>query len=249
MKLLGHAWVAVNAVPKGDRNLLILGSILPEIMYYTSNHPFEYEEIHEGGDIVYNYLKKKKPDWTDLGLGMLTHSVKMGADKFNFDENLTILGYEGEKVDELRRKLVEVLGITYETAKIRAHNIMELAVELRIIKKHPEFVDEFNEAIASKEIRTEIKKVLSGCFSKDSKSVSASVDVLLGKAKPGYFKDALGLASLWAELSKQFDPAFDRRQLAKLLIELQKSYSGKDKEFLKKCINWTKKNIESFKSI
>ena len=60
MKLLGHAWVAVNAVPKGNRKLLILGSILPEIMYYTTNHPFEFEGIHEGGDKVYNYLKKKK---------------------------------------------------------------------------------------------------------------------------------------------------------------------------------------------
>ena len=246
MKLLGHAWVAVNAVPKGNRKLLILGSILPEIMYYTTNHPFEFEDIHEGGDIVYNYLKRQKPDWTNLGLGMLAHSVKMGADRFNFDDNLKILGYEGDKVDALRKKLTEVLGITYETAKTRVHNILELATELRIIKENPEFVNEFNQAIADMKTRKEIKKILTGCFDKDLKRVSKSVDELLNKAKPDYFKNAEGLARLWAELTRDFDPRFDTKKLADLLSQLQKDYQGKDKEFLKKCIAWTKNNIETY---
>ena len=33
MKLLGHGWVGVNAVPDGNKKLLILGSILPEIIH------------------------------------------------------------------------------------------------------------------------------------------------------------------------------------------------------------------------
>ena len=231
MKLLGHAWVAVNAVPKGNRKLLILGSILPEIMFYTKDHPFEYEEIHEGGDIVYKYLKKKKPEWADLGLGMLAHSVKMGADRFNFDDNLKMLGYEGDKVDDLRKKLTQVLGITYETSKTRAHNILELAIELRIIKENPEFVDEFTKAIADKKTRSEIKNILTDCFDKDKKSASKSVDELLDKVKPDYFENAEGLAKLWAELSRDFDPQFDSKQLADFLNQLQKDYQGKDKEF------------------
>lgn len=249
MKLLGHAWVAVNAVLGGNRKLLILGSILPEIMYYTSNHPFVYEEIHEGGDIVYSCLKKKKPDWADLGLGMLAHSVKMGADNFNLDESLKILGYKGERVEKLRKKLTEVLGITYEVAKIRAHNIIELAVELRIIKENPEFVVEFNTAIADKKVRKEIKKILSSCFDKELERVSKSVDELLNKAKPDYFLNAEGLARLWAELSHDFDPHFDPKELAVLLTQLHKDYQSRDREFIQGCVNWTKKNIESFKRI
>jgi hypothetical protein len=73
MKLIGHAWVAVNAVPQGNKKLLMLGSILPEIMYYTKDHPFKFEEIHEGGDKVYKYLRDKLPEFADLGLGMLAH--------------------------------------------------------------------------------------------------------------------------------------------------------------------------------
>lgn len=248
MKLLGHAWVAVNAYPKGNRKLLILGSILPEIMYYSTNNPFEKEEIYEGGDLVYEYLMKNNPKWKDLGLGMLAHSVKMGADRFNLDDNLEILGYKGQQVDELRNKLTEVLGISYETAKTRAHSIMELAVETRIIKEHSDFVGEFNKAIADKKARTEIKEILADCFDKEPESVSKSVDELLNKAKPGYFQNAEGLAKLWSELSRNFDPRFDTSELGALLTELQEGYFGKDKEFLKRCIAWTKGNLEKFEN-
>lgn len=244
MKLLGHAWVAVNAYPRGNRRLLILGSILPEIMYYTKKHPFDFEETHEGGDRVYQYLKDKKSDWTDLGLGMLAHSAKAGADKYNIDENLALLGYEGDRVDELRTRLSEVLGITYERAKIWAHNILQLAIELKIIRQNPDFVKEFNEAIADKDTKEEIKRILADCFQKDPESVFISVDELFDKAKPEYFKDAEGLANLWSELSREFGSEFDREKLAELLQGLSAGYGNRDEVFLRECINWTKVNLE-----
>lgn len=245
MKLLGHAWVAVSAHPEGRRNLLILGSVLPEIMYYTKDHPFEFEEIHEGGDEVYKYLKSKKPDFADLGLGMLAHSVRAGADKYNLYESLSTLGYSGNKVDELRDKLSDVLGITYETAKTRAHSILELAVELRIIRENPDFITEFNQAIANKKVRRQVIEILSDCFEKSIEDVAKSVNELLNKAKPGYFKGASGLASLWVELSKEFDPPPNKEKLARLLQDLSKSYKGRDNIFLKECIAWTKNNLDS----
>lgn len=244
MKLLGHAWVAVNVLPEGNKKLLILGSILPEIMYYTKNHPFKFEEIHEGGDKVYQYLKENKPDWIDLGLGMLAHSVKAGADKYNFDENLALLGYKGIEVNKLGARLADSLGVSCETAKTRAHNILELAAELKIIKEHPNFIQQFNDAIADKETRGEIIKILTDCFNKKESSVSKSVDELINKAKPEYFRNARGLSNLWAELSKVFDPAPNIDKLSELLKELSEGYSGKDTEFFRKCIEWTRSNLE-----
>ena len=237
--------MAVNSYPEGNRNLLILGSVLPEVMYYTKDHPFEFEEIHEGGDKVYQYLRSKNPELADLGLGMLAHSVKAGADKFNFDENLAILGYEGDRVDELRNRLSEILGIPYETAKTRAHNILELAVELKIIKESPDFVAEFNQTLADEELREHVIRVLSECFNKSRGQVGKSINELLEKAKPGYFRDAEGLASLWGKLSKELDPPPNQNRLAGFLRELSDGFSGKDEVFLRKCIEWTKGNIET----
>lgn len=245
MKLIGHAWVAVNAVPQGDKKLLMLGSILPEIMYYTKDHPFKFEEIHEGGDEVYKYLIEKSPEFADLGLGMLAHSVKKGADRFNFDENLALLGYSGGLVEKLRIKLSSILHVPYETAKNRAHNILELAVELGIIKSNPDFIDEFKEAVLDKETREKIKSILSECFSKPSQEVSRVVDELFGKMKPGYFKNPEGLALLWGELSSALpDPKPDTKQLSELLNELSINFKGRDRVFLEKAIGWTRSNIE-----
>lgn len=244
MKLLGHAWVAINAYLQGNKKLLILGSILPEIMYYTKDHPFEFQEIHEGGDKVYRYLRDRSPEFADLGIGMLAHSVKAGADKYNFDGSLMLLGYDGDEVDKLRSKLSEVLGITYDTAKIRAHNILELAIDLKIIQEHPDFVRDFNEAVADINVREKIVEILSNCFQKPREAVSKRVNELLDKVKPVYFNTAEGLADLWAELSKVFDPTPDRQRLAEFLEELSMGYGDKSEEFLRECINWTRSNLE-----
>jgi hypothetical protein len=244
MKFIGHAWVAMNAVPRGNRKLLILGSVLPEIMYYTKSHPFEFEEIHEGGDRVYKYLVKNNSDWSDLGLGMAAHSVELGADHFNMDENLQILGYEGERVEKLRKRLMEVLGVDHETSKIRAHNILELGVELGIVRKEREFVDEFKGVMTNSELRVPVAQALTGCFGKDLDEVQHCVNELLDKARSEYFEDARGLAMFWAELSKEFDPKPDIDGLAGLLTELSEGYSGKDEEFLNEAIKWTKGNLD-----
>lgn len=249
MKLLGHAWVAVNAVAKGNRKLLILGSIVPEIMFSTKDHPFEYEEIHEGGEKVYEYLKKKKPELTDLSLGMICHGYKTGADHFNLDENLKVLGYASDNLEELRYKLVSILSVSDDQAKHRAHNILELAVELSIIRDHPEFIEEFNKVFQDKVARKEIKKVLADSFNKPQNEVDSCVDELFEKVKPEYFKSADGLARLWSELSSAFpDPEPDIKKLAELLEELSVNFAGKDKQFLEQIICWTRSNLDIVQS-
>lgn len=245
MKLIGHAWVAVNAV-KGNRKLLILGSLLPEIMYYTQNHPFKWEEIHEGGEKVYKYLLENKQDWADLGLGMATHSIEKGADKFNLDENLAILGYSEKMIDKLGVRLSSILGVSYKAGRVRVHSTLELAVELGIMRDCPDFISEFKKVVIDKKTREEIKNILAKCFKKPKKEVGRVVDELFEKMKPEYFSNAKGLACLWEELSSAIpDPKPNIDKLAKLLEELSARFSGKDKEFLDKSISWTRSNTES----
>lgn len=244
MKFLGHAWVAVNSFPSGNRKLLILGAILPEIMYYTDKHPFSFEEIHEGGNELYQYLLEHKPEWKDLGLGMVSHSVRSGADRFNFDENLAMLGYEGIQVEKLRKRLTEILGINYETAKTRAHNVLELAAELTIIRKNPGFIKEFKAAIVDLDTREQIKTILAGCFDKPKDEVDKSVNELFDKAKPEYFNNSEGLAKLWSKLSRALpDPEPDVNKLSMFLGQLSSDFKGKDEIFLQKSIEFTSKNL------
>jgi hypothetical protein len=245
MKFVGHAWVAVNSFPTGKRKLLILGSILPEIMYYTKKHPFAFEEIHEGGQKLFQFLLEHKPEWKDLGLGMTSHSVKTGADKFNFDENLKLLGYKREQVEKMRNDLTEILGINYETAKTRAHNIIELATELAIIKNNPAFMKEFKTAMIDLNTQEQIKIIIAECFHKPKGEVDKSVNELFNKARPEYFENSEGLAKLWSKLSKALpDPEPNLKKLSILLEELSSNFEGKDKIFFKKAIEYTSRNLK-----
>lgn len=214
-------------------------------MYYTRKHPFTFEEIHEGGQKLYQFLLKQKPEWRDLGLGLASHSVKTGADKFNFDENLAMLGYKEIQVEKLRNKLIEVLGINYETAKIRAHNILELATELTIIRKNPSFIKEFKSAMADLDTREQIKTILAECFDKPKDKVDKSINELFDKAKPEYFNNSEGLAKLWSKLSRALpDPEPNVNKLSMLLEQLSSDFKGKDEIFLRKSIEYTSENLE-----
>jgi len=246
MKFVGHAWVAVKSFQTGNNKLLILGSILPEIMYYTRNNPFAFEEIHEGGQKLYQFLLKNEPQWKDLGLGMASHSVEVGADKFNYDENLELLGYKGKQIEKMRNNLTNILGINYETAKTRAHNILELATELTIIKKNPDFMKEFKTALSDLNAQEKIKNILSECFHKPKNEVDKSVNELFNKARPEYFENSEGLAKLWYELSRALpDPKPNIIKLSILLEHLSLNFKGKDEIFYEKAIEYTTRNLEN----
>lgn len=244
MKLLGHAWVAVKTVPKGVKEQLILGSVIPEIMFYTKNHPFDYKEIHEGGPKVLSFIRKENPKMQDFALGMISHSFKWGADKFNLDDNLTLLGYKGSIARKIRHEIVSIMGVSKERSMVLAHNLLELAVDLTIIKENPKFVEEFVSTLQNKDLVKEVKNLLSESFGKPLKAVSKSVDELIQKAKPEYFSSALGLAKLWSELETD-DPDFDTAELATFLEKLNKDFEGREKIFLTECIKWTTKNIQN----
>jgi hypothetical protein len=58
MNILGHAYVATEAV-KGNRKLLIIGSLLPESSPFIAQNPFTSEEIHESGEKFLKFLDQK----------------------------------------------------------------------------------------------------------------------------------------------------------------------------------------------
>lgn len=139
MKILGHVYVALKSVPAKNKNLLVWGSILPEMTFYIEDNPFDYEEIHEGGIRVLDFLKKEKSAWTDLALGILSHSSKFGADHFDEFKQLEQLGYVRGKDAEFEQKVAEAINLTSNLpeAQIRVHNLLDLALDLYISRTYP----------------------------------------------------------------------------------------------------------------
>jgi len=81
MKGLGHIFVAQRVL--GEKVLAAQGVLLPEMVPYLAEDVFDWQELHEGGEKLYQYLQKTAPQEIDLALGLLTHGVTFGADGLN----------------------------------------------------------------------------------------------------------------------------------------------------------------------
>ena len=194
MNLLGHSYIAVRVFPDGNKNLLIIGSLLPESFPFVENNSLTFEEIHEGGERFWEFLSKNYPEKQDLALGMLTHSVRFGADSFN----KKIERYAEPFREELLRQIVDCSGVSLKIAKARLHNFLWMGVDFWILKEFPELVKEVSQAIKSVNIE-EISALLAAAFGKEREKVEKVFDFLFKKIySPEDLTSREGLVRIWS---------------------------------------------------
>jgi len=194
MNLLGHSYIAVRIFPEGNKNLLIIGSFLPESFPFVKNNPFTFEEIHEGRERFLGFLSKNFPEKQNLALGMLIHSARIGADSFN----KKIERYAEPFREKLLWQIADCSGVNLETAKARLHNFLWMGVDFWILKEFPELVNEVSQAIKSVNIG-EISALLAAAFGKERKKVERVFDFLFKKIySPEDLTSREGLVRIWS---------------------------------------------------
>jgi len=135
MNILGHAYVAVKAL-SGKKSLLITGSLLPETSPFILNNPFTWKEIHESGDKFLKFLDSHYPDKRDLALGIMAHSVKYGADKYNRDIEKWLLKDNLKLKRKLALRIVDCSSISLKVAEeARMHNYLWGGVDVFLLQK------------------------------------------------------------------------------------------------------------------
>lgn len=193
MNILGHSWIAVNAIP-GKRDLLIIGSLLPESFPFIKDNPFSFEEIHEGGERLLEFLDRSYPGRRDLALGMLAHGKKFGADGFNQE----IEKYADERREEFLQKIAACSAISLKFAGFRLHNFLWWGVDVWILKKYPEFVGEVQAALRKVDVEG-ISTLLAEAFEKEQSAVEKVIETLLKRIyRPEDLTSVEGLARTWA---------------------------------------------------
>ena len=90
MNILGHNYMAKLVLNKYNPNIAA-GCHLPDLVPFLKGSTLSFEEIHESPEQVYVYHDKNDNSAIDLALGLMTHSVKFGADKFNRDIDIWLL--------------------------------------------------------------------------------------------------------------------------------------------------------------
>lgn len=198
MNILGHCYVTTQAV-SGNRKLLILGSILPESIPFIEGNPFAFNEIHEGGKALLQFLEKNGPEMRDLALGVLAHSAEYGVDKLNKE----IEAVAGSRRDELLKKIALASGFKESKfAEYRLHNFLWWGLDCIVLQNKPEFVQEVSQAIGEAEIE-EISTVLADCFGKDhSKSLKMVQTLFQSVYLPKDLASVQGLASIWSRQAR-----------------------------------------------
>lgn len=203
MKLYGHAYVATQVLPESNQELITLGSLLPEVVFYTTNPALTFEQIHEGGLEIYKFCESDYSDFADLAIGIMTHSVRYGADSYNSIEALRAVGYEEEDIPMISH----ALGVTLEIAKIGAHNMYDLSLDWFILRNHPEIGSLVRRV---KEMdKQPIAQLLAECFEVDQRKVLENLLQLFDKYDLTLTTSFEGLARLWQSLAqdlKERDP-------------------------------------------
>jgi len=244
MKVLGHIYVAIKAFPKRNHQLLAWGAILPEMMFYVKENPFEYRQIHEGGEKIVEFLRTRKPEWIDLGLGIIAHSQKKGADFFDSPKKLRQLGYFQGEDTEFEEKIVEALNLpNIKTAQSRAHNILDLALDLYIGQKYPWVMGELTNALTKIPV-LEMANILSECFTKPRNQVEIALQKLKEMINLEDLNTAKGLARLWTRFSEALpEKEINTTKTAEAINLAAKIIQGKQEAFLRSAVERTRRSI------
>ncbi len=197
MNILGHPYIAFKVTGRINK-YLAAGSHLPDIFPFASTTLFSFEEIHEGGERFLNYLNNNCPDKTDLAIGMIAHSVKRGADKFNSEIEDWLLFEKPDLKEELAKQIVDCSSVDIEIArKARLHNYLWTGIDLYVLKKEKTFMGDLTKAHLEMET-DEISNILARAFLKDEDKVKKIVSSFFKPLyPPGIICSVSGLAQIW----------------------------------------------------
>ncbi len=243
MKILGHAYIATRAV-EGDNQLLIVGALLPEMLPYVPNDVFEYKELHEGGKKLLDYLNKNYPEKRDLALGLLSHGVEFGADKFSEELEQLV----GKKRDQLIKDITQANSVTLEIAKGRLHNYVGLGIDWLLVQNEPELVKEVQKTLREIDVE-EVSHLLAEGFGKDETRVKSMIETLFrGIYRPEDLTSIKGLVRIWARQASGL-PEKDRvdiRKATELIRDCSDLLVGDWRSCLESTRIGVKENLQPF---
>lgn len=140
---------------KGDP--VSLGSILPDML---SGGLLDHYESHSKGEEIYRFLKKHKLLLT-FGNALLTHGfVPKGLDYYGDEKYLGFeKGYCFEKARPFISETVEACNIPLSMGWWKAHNIVEMGVEL-LVSSRGYYSDRLKSALTNQVLISEVAEML-----------------------------------------------------------------------------------------
>lgn len=186
---------AAEKVLGSDDSLVLLGAILPDLGWMDKE--LNCPKLHEGGLELKAYLEKKNPKFLPLALGMLTHGVKYGLDKYSdIDWQGKGKGWAHLLAPHLYQEVTQACLVDPKTGRQLAHNFIEWAVEYWLDKKHPDLKNNLGQAFRDKEAVGKTAEYLADCFGVDQRKIKGSLQKLGKLYNPQNFSSLKGVVNI-----------------------------------------------------
>ncbi len=156
---LTHIWFSEKVLGYANK-LTILAAVFPDIVITKC---LSYEQTHNAGWGLFDNIKKEHPDLMDFARSMVTHTVNPKGLDYYGDE-VYQSGYKGycfQKAVSIEKEVIDACYIPQEYGLWKAHNFIEMGIELNIVANHPKLPQKLHDSFCDKNLIREISKVLS----------------------------------------------------------------------------------------
>ena len=160
---------AVQKIFNRNNNLLNLGSIFPDMCLVGIS---DRRTSHTNGIKLLSFIKNNYPELKDFALGYLTHAESPACLDFYCDGQYHEKdGYAFIQSRPLIENAAIALNITKERAEIRAHNLIEMAIEILLVRKCPDLIEDCENIIEFIKNDQKLNEALGKFFSKTPENI------------------------------------------------------------------------------
>ena len=247
MNILGHNYIAKQVLNKYNSNIAA-GCHLPDLVPFLKDSILTFDEIHENPELVYKYSVKNNEVGIDLALGLMTHSVKFGADKFNRDIDVWLLDNNEDLKQSIAEQICQASNINIDIAKGgRMHNYLWCGLDFFIVDNYPDFLPEMNLAYKNIDI-DQTSKTLSEVFNKPQDLIRNDIEKHIILVIKSDIKDKQCFLKFWKDFISDLPDKdeIDLEKAMKTISFIEKRFYDRWEEIINKVEIDIKDRMKAF---
>jgi hypothetical protein len=236
-----HVYFAQSILGK-QSDQVSLGSILPDMLI---GEQFNHCEAHSKGVEIYNFLVKNC-SLLDFGQAVLTHGfTPEGLDYYGDEKYLDYeKGYSFEKARPFIQKTIEACRIPPEMGWWKAHNIIEMGVEL-LVGSAGHYSEYLKSAFTNHALVSEVSEMMQNLWKDKDLKFIARVERFIGfieLEKPG----VESLAQKYkVQMQYKHRVEIDTKKVAQLIFKAAEAVNTDLQQFFQNTSTLVKNNLVS----
>jgi len=164
-----HVWFAERVLGRNQSDV-ILGAIFPDIVITGC---LDYKQTHYCGMEFYRQLSLETPSFAKA---MISHTIDpMGLDYYG--DECYMSGYKGycfQKGKSIEEQVIEACNIPDSYGLWKAHNFIEMGIELDIYEQNPSLIEDLHAAFLDQSTIQQVAEPIEHFFALKRKTIVES---------------------------------------------------------------------------